>query len=615
MDKYNNKFLLFNFTIFFLTFISIQIYVFDEKIELFSDEYSYYYSAMNINKFGLLTDDRNGKIYRGELDPRSTLSVMPGYPIYLSLVLSIFDNDIIKIRMLNIIWLSILFIYYYKFLKLFNINGRIASISLLLFTLYPGFYYNTVRLLTENIFSVIIFSGVYHIFYSNLEKIQKNEKYLNYIYGNILLVISIYIRPHALPLFFFIILLILIIKDDKEFTKNKKIVLSFLIFLGPEIIWIIRNYRISEDIILLSRAGENPKIWGAIPYYLDMSSTANYSSDQLGSMSFHSNPFVYVCWRIFGFMQYMWGDIWDEYLVHKQKYIDNFLFIHHFVLIPAIIFSPIYLFSRCIPIIFISLIPIIFTLINMPYHGLPRYVWPSIPFVFITIAYGLNFLYIFLTKKYSYNDYLKSINICKYTKFYKKHQKCKIFGFIFYFLLLKLLIFSIILFISVYLFPKKIKNHMSNYRLSKYMNTDINKMSKYWFEFETININSSQIDLKGFNSKHEKCFNGNRNDHLIFSVNVPLYKERSELKNIISKITINGQGGQYIDYMTIYWNDSDIKEYNENRVYRFPTRSTQSSQSVYVDSDIRNIIVVPAVFRPAKYCINSIEINKFAQKK
>lgn len=608
----NDTFLYFSF--FLALFIFIQISVFNTNLQLFSDENSYYYSAMNISKFRILTNDREGSMYRGEIPPNPSLDLMPGFPLYLNIVLNIFDNDILKIRIINILWASLLFIYYYKYLILFKINRFIILISLSFYVLYPGYYYNTARILTENIFSLMIFSGSYHIIISNSFNLTKREKISNYILGNILLIGAIYVRPHAVPICIFFIFLSYIISSNDKFSSKNRLLISIILICIPETIWVIRNFMISNKLILLSSSGEAVKIWGTIPYFLDINSTSGYSSKDLHYLSFSYNSILYICWRIFGFIQYMWGDIWDEYLVHKYKYTGSFFYIHHFLLIPLLIISPLHYASRCIPFIFISLIPMIFTLINMPYHGLPRYVWPSIPFIFIIFSYTINMFYKKSIKSNEYENYLSELNIPTSISFCRKsiyYFPLKLLIFSIFFLSL---IFSIILFISVFIFPPKIKQHMSEYRLNKYRMTTINKVINTWDEVYTYNINNEKLYINNSKLITSNCYKGDKEDPMLLDIDIPNIVNNFPEKNIISKVTINGHGGRLFDYMTIYWNSSNNKGFNENTVYRFPTRFFDDSQTIYIDSNITNLIIVPTVFKNGNYCINSIEIKKYSNK-
>ncbi|MNV87459.1 hypothetical protein D3C71_1815810 [compost metagenome] len=49
----------------------------------------------------------------------------------------------------------------------------------------------------------------------------------------------------------------------------------------------------------------------------------------------------------------------------------------------------------------------------------------------------------------------------------------------------------------------------------------------------------------------------------------------------------------------------------ENAVYAFPIAPWQKSKTMYMDSDVTGLVVVPAVFRGSDFVVRSIEVTKY----
>lgn len=65
-------------------FLRIHATDFIREIAENSDSAAYSYSAKNLIDYGMLTNDRNGEMNRGEIEVVPTSRVMPGMPIFLA---------------------------------------------------------------------------------------------------------------------------------------------------------------------------------------------------------------------------------------------------------------------------------------------------------------------------------------------------------------------------------------------------------------------------------------------------------------------------------------------------------------------------------------------------
>ena len=162
-----------------------------------------------------------------------------------------------------------------------------------------------------------------------------------------------------------------------------------LLFLIP--LW-VRNWLQFQQFWLLTDSGFGPKIWGAQPYFLDMSSTNDRELTELIASNIQAAPETYWKWRIFGFFQFMWYDMWDEWLAHPLQVLVPFRLLQPLVVVPAVAAIPVLIRKARYEILLLASVPILFTLMSMPFHGLPRYVFPAVPVVFVLVGVFLQTL-------------------------------------------------------------------------------------------------------------------------------------------------------------------------------------------------------------------------------
>lgn len=587
MDK---KYYLGIFLILILAIFLRLYYVdYNREITIGGDESAYSYSAKNIIKYHKITNDRYGEMYNGNEKPISTTNLQIGYPLYLAFFYLFSDsNTIIFISQCMMSLLNIILVW--KIMDILKIKKKTILFILLLFAIYPGNIYNINRLLTENLFTTLFLIFIYFYLYW----MEENKNYIYLFLASIFLTFSIFVRGTALPFLFLCFIHILIYSRDKL-----KSLLSILIpFFICEIPWIIRNYTILNKICILTEANENPKIWGAMPYYLDMNSSNNYTLSELINNDLIINKFLFFRWRIFGFLQYMFGDVWDEGLRHVN--LGKLLFIQYIIII-AVLLIPVIIYNKDKKILFIAAIPLGWVLLLMPYHALPRYIFPIIPIIFILLGKEIDIIYSkFKNKKYikySYVSCLESL-IWKIFKYYS-------------------VIFSLLLFISIFIFAYFINFEMSEWRLNKYYNVSINEVENIYEEGKiSYNYGLDNMILNNMIQISNKKFKSDKEAPAIIELPVkPILRNYNSSEKVVTKITVNSQGGYLFDQMTVYWNDTsegkEMIKFNENKVYKFPINILQDEHTVYIDGDVTLLLIVPSVFANNSFTIDSIDVTKY----
>lgn len=541
------------------------------------DEKTYEYAAKNLVKYRMFTADRDGSIYNGErkAEPASTIQI--GYPIVITIIYAIFGEGKSFFVFGFQLALSIInMLLAFGIMKRCKCNKIAILIVLILYAVYPGFIYNINKMLTEPLFTTLLLLFSYFFILA-----INSDKIICAFFSAIVLGMATFVRGLAFPYFFMCLYIFYFYVYN---NKRKKILIFSSTYIFTQMWWWIRNYIAFHKIILLTESGEGPKIWGAMPYYIDMNSSNGKSLTWLLSQDKNINIWVYLRWRIFGFFNYMWNDIWDEKLVHST--FRCLLWIQLLIIVVVVIVFPIMIKKLDRNILFLSSFPIAFTIMNMPYHGLPRYLYPSVPFIFIILGF-------FISNKKVNNIDEKIGCLCWIRKLGEKIY------------LIVSIIFSITLCYSIFIFGTQIRTEMSEWRLNKYAKTsirEVNKkeiLTKHVLEEESIIPSSSyKVNGKYINDgSATSIINGNCNDLLD--------------DNVVSKIELNIKGGYVYDYSVIYWKTDNMEEMDENHMFKFPINCFEKKKTIFVDGNVNNIMVVPVCFSKGKFSIDSIVITKY----
>lgn len=575
----------------FVSAIIMRFNIADTSREIiWGDETTYHYAAENLLKYGTLTFDINGDMFNGNTEVVPTPKLQPGYPVFIAIIYFLFGHSTKSVLIVQVLLSIISLFLIFKILELTKIKKVFGIISLTLAVIYPGLIYNIDRMLTEQVFMTLLIAFTYFF----LKSLQNNNIYLLGLSAAIL-TCATHIRALAFPFAAIAILFLLVYG-----TRNKKsIIRNIIVFIGVIILfmlpWWIRNWITFDKFILFSDAGYSPKVWGAVPYFIDMAATNNQSLENVLNSNLTPNPAVYYKWRIFGFFQYMWGDLWDEHIVHPFKYFRPLIALQQLIIVPCVIVIP-FLLRKCRKeVLFLSCFPIAFTLMNMPFHGLPRYVYPSIPFVIILLGVVLERVV----------DLFRKREVLYSNKFLFGWQglleRCFRYGF-----MVIASVFAIILFYSVYFFAYNINTEMSEYRLSRYLGTSVKSV-----------VSSKPVSSKLYGVEEMLVENSTHLTKNTFK-NIPqapsIIKIQDELLNddrVVTEVDLNIQGGYIHDYMTVYWTGKNTKEISENTVYKFPINRFEKSQKIYIDDDVNFLMIVPAVFRGGSFTINSVQIHKY----
>ncbi|WP_286891877.1 ArnT family glycosyltransferase [Achromobacter sp. UBA2119] len=566
------------------------------------DETAWSNSGKILLKYGTLTRDVEGKVYRGEQPPRSDMLPPPGYSLYLAGIYKIFGEANEPVFISQIILSVVALWLMYRIMVLLNLHPFGRLMALLGASIYPGFYYNLDRVLAEQVFMTVFLLFVYFF----IKSAQRDQPAMAG-WAALFLGFAIYVKPQALP-FALLALFVLVVYRTGPRKIFSPPVLAFgsvlLLTLAP---WWVRNWLAFGKGNILADSGSGPMVWGAVPYFHDMAAVGKLKLSELLQVNIAADPAVFYKWRVFGFIQYMWGDVWDEHLVHPGPGIQPLILVQMFVVVPTLIAVPLLIWKRRADWLVVACIPLAFTLMHMLYHGLPRYVQSSVPFVFVTLGMLIT---VAVNKTQGvaseFSIGMSGGVMSNWQKFADKAMRSLF--------LLVAVLFSLALFYAVFVFRTSISEEVSAYRLGKYAGVTISDVERSEVVFsksyrpEDISIENS-VALSGPTSR----FRNNWVDPSLIKMKVPVMPEGTagENEKIVSKVTLNIRGGRLYDYSTVYWADPARPVMGEDAVYSFPIAPWQNTKTVYMDSDITGLLVVPAVFRGSEFVIRSIDVTKY----
>lgn len=589
-------------------FLRIHATDFIREIAENSDSAAYSYSAKNLIDYGMLTNDRNGEMNRGEIEVVPTSRVMPGMPIFLA-GLYLINDSASFVYMVQIMLSLVTLCLIYKMMRLFGVQYQIAVFVLFLAAAYPAFCYNHDILLTETLFTALFTAALYMFVYflKHTNIVQNGYKHL--ALSTILLMCATMVRAQALPFVAVEIFFVLIYMHDCSLKTRMQycgtIVGIALAFLLP--LW-IRNWVVFHEFWLLTQSGVGPQIWGAQPYFLDMSSTENVVDlAELIAKNVDISPETYWKWRLFGMFNFMWYDFWDENLVHPVEILRLFRLIHPLIVIPAVAAIPLIIRKARKEVLLIAAVPLLFTMMCLPFHGLPRYVFPSIPCVFTLLGIMLDWAKNKLKKQPT--EAFAVIERQNDNPIWFKRTDC-IFRYVY---LCGASVFTVVLLYSVFVFGWNIKTEMSEYRVQRAYNVSVQDVDSYEVlqSVELIDdqslwnvANASPLDANNFQGQWDAT--------PILNITVPAIEGYQGGRDIVTKVELNLPGGYLYDGCTIYWTGETTPEISEDCVYgRFPRNSFQGVQTVYIDDNVESLMVVPCTFRGSKFSVENIKITKY----
>lgn len=566
----------------FLVAIFLRIGVPDVDRQIVAgDEETYHFSALNLIHHNTFTRDVTGEMLSGKKELTPTAGLSPGFPVFIAGIYSLFGEDPRNVLVANVALSILSFWLIYRLLRILNASSVGLVVALSVAAVYPGFLYNNDRLLTEQLFMALFLSAVY-LFLKGTD----TRKSSILATSGVILAAAVHVRAQAVPFALLGVLYLAVYTGrNRDFAK---LALSFAVgfFLGMAPWW-LRNYLLLNEFIPLTHATNGPKVWGAVPYYLDMATTNSRDLSEITASSWSASPASYMRWRLFGYMNYMWADVWDERLIHPGMFLQRVAFICQMLLVvPAMIAMPWLIKKRIPQWTLIATIPLAIVLPNVIFHGLPRYAVLAMPYVIIVLG-------LLLTRQKLFKaDGLSLWQL-------RAHH----FGHIT--VLCVSAVYAVWIAYSVYVFPSRMPTDMSSYRLGKYAHTSIADLKDTDIVFDAT-YKPSQFEI--WNSQAVDGSNRFQNsaDPGIFNLKLG-YREGSS----ITRVAINMEDGAPYDYTTLYWGTLAKPGMSESRFYKAPRFWFKERQVFYIDADATELILLPSVLQGNAFTLHSVRVTKY----
>jgi len=172
-------------------------------------------------------------------------SFPPVHPFYLSMVYKLFGPNPIASRLIQVVISALTTIILYH-LALIYFGSRTALLTFLITIFYPYYIYYTGVLLNETL--SIFFLSISLLFFAIMK--ESSNPFYPLLSG---LFFSLLFLSRSVFLLFFPFLIVLVIIFHKG--KCKKSVLLLLAFLIPIVPWVIRNYAIYDQVVIMPTKG------------------------------------------------------------------------------------------------------------------------------------------------------------------------------------------------------------------------------------------------------------------------------------------------------------------------------------------------------------------------
>jgi len=171
----------------------------------------------------------------------------PLYPLFLAIIIKTFGENYIVIRIVQtIISLALVLLLYLIGKQLFD--SKVGSLAAFIAALYPFFIYYTGYAMTETL-NITLISLLVYLFYKTA---RCESEVLPFLLGSVLALTSL-MRAMMFAFFFVIIILLLIEYSSKNRMRRIVIfILGFTLFFSP---WVIRNYLVHKELVILPTTG------------------------------------------------------------------------------------------------------------------------------------------------------------------------------------------------------------------------------------------------------------------------------------------------------------------------------------------------------------------------
>jgi 4-amino-4-deoxy-L-arabinose transferase-like glycosyltransferase len=177
---------------------------------------------------------------------------MPGYPVFLALIFSIFGEQQIAVRVMQALLGGVLCLVIYAIGKELFQNRATALLASAGAAIYPLLIYVTGWIYSETLFILLFWLGILFLI-----RWVKTQSKVNFLSGSLLIGLATYFRPEIFPLGAYLFGVFFLLRF--MFKLRSAPLMGFIILQGIVLIillpWSIRNTILWKEITLLTTSG------------------------------------------------------------------------------------------------------------------------------------------------------------------------------------------------------------------------------------------------------------------------------------------------------------------------------------------------------------------------
>lgn len=328
----------------------------------------------------------------GYMSQKPNAYVTPGYPIFLSVIYSIFGYDsasrFMQVRVAQAVLGAATCILIFAIAKrLFN--SRASIFALFISAVYPTFVWAPSLILTEVLYTFLFVLYIYIQIYA----IDKSTKFSSILSGAVF-ALAVLVRPLMFPLFFIPFIMHYLTTGNKTaFRQLAAAIIGVVLTMMP---WWIRNYISLHKIVVLATQTGNPLIAGTFPYFTHIDYSRYQVENQFAEglrliwNGFISNPMLYLKWYTVGKFNYIFGKMWLD-MPAEATFMRSFTFIHYFIVVMGWLGAVFTIIKKKLNIISVFLVAL--TIMQLAFVPEPRYAYALMPLLIILAAYLTDYIF------------------------------------------------------------------------------------------------------------------------------------------------------------------------------------------------------------------------------
>ncbi len=341
--------------------------------------------------YDVMTKQFLDKGFWGYNDTVPNALITPGYPLFLSIIYAMSGygqgSPLTAVRVVQALIGALTCLIVYLIARKL-INRKCGIIAGFIYALYPPFIWSPTLILTETLYNFLFLLYIY----LQILVLSSRSKAVSFSCG-LTFAAAVMVRPLVFPLFFLPFLAHFILKRDWSIIKMFGFsLLGVLVIMVP---WWIRNIITMDKFILLATQTGFPFIAGMFPYHRNVDVSHYQAKNQMAEglkilmEGLRTDPVLYIKWFTIGKLQSIFGYMWLE--INQFYFLLYLKPLHYLIVVFGWIGTFYSIFKK--EIIVIPVFVVLLTCMQLMFTAWPRYAYPIIPLLIISMLYFLNSMF------------------------------------------------------------------------------------------------------------------------------------------------------------------------------------------------------------------------------